>query len=723
MIELTAQQEQDDYIFALDIGTRTLIGVLMIKEGEEYEVLTSKVVYHSTRAMMDGQIHNIQEVANRCSSLIADIEEESGLKINKVALAAAGRALETATVTGEIDFNQKKTVTAEDINALEFSAIQQAQEKVVERSDKNSKADYHFVGYSVREFRLDDMFLTDLNQQRGSNIQADLIVTFLPQVVVDSLLAVINELGLEVSGLTLEPIAASKVVIPRDMYNFNLALVDIGAGTADIAVTKSGSMIGYGMVPVAGDEITEKIAENYLIDYHSAEEIKCNLASSDKFEVKNAIGMTTEIQKDEINEVISGQIEAMAGMIAEEILKINTESPKAVICIGGGSLTPGFTDKLAEFLDLPIDRVGIRDADDLRKIKGKVKDIAGTQTITPIGIGIVADQNREKTIFTRVSVNGEDVRLFSLKQPLVRDALISASVDPKSIQGRPGKGITCTVNGELKTIPGEFGSPGYVKLNGNEVELDQELKNGDSIEFKAGRKGNDARARIRDLFSNDLLEKKIIRYQGEEISVEPEIKINDKKVAPDLRVEDGMEIEFFPVKTIGQAVRNLLELDYIPENNLIKVNVSGKDKFLPQSEWFITDGSQPLDLSKPLKSHQKLVIERKEKVETVKDLVDYLDFKSNKTEIIFNGNRLKLDNRIASIKINGENVDNNYSLKNGDKIEFFKKNLTVDKTLDLINYSLSEKMKENAKILINGEEGEFEDRLKSGDRIKLKFLN
>ncbi|MFN2363849.1 MAG: cell division protein FtsA, partial [Halarsenatibacteraceae bacterium] len=491
MMELTAQQEQEDYIFALDIGTRTLIGVLMVKEGEEYEVLTSKVIYHSTRAMMDGQIHNIQEVASRCSSLISDIEEESGLKIKKVALAAAGRALETVEVTGEIDFNQKKTITAEDVNALEFSAIQQAQEKVVEKSDKNSKADYHFVGYSVREFRLDDMFLTDLHQQRGSNIQADLIVTFLPQVVVDSLLAVINELGLEVSGLTLEPIAASKVVIPRDMYNFNLALVDIGAGTADIAVTKSGSMIGYGMVPVAGDEITEKIAEKYLIDYHSAEDIKCRLANSDKFEVKNAIGMTTEIKKEDVKEVISSQVESMAGMIAEKILKINNEPPKAVICIGGGSLTPDFTEKLAELLNLPPDRVGIRDADDLRNIKGKVKDIAGTQTITPIGIGIVADQNKEKTIFTRVSVNGEDVRLFSLQQPLVRDALISASVDPKSIQGRPGKGITCTVNGELKTIPGEFGSPGYVKLNGEEVELKNELKNGDTIEFKSGRKGSD----------------------------------------------------------------------------------------------------------------------------------------------------------------------------------------------------------------------------------------
>lgn len=722
-MELTAQQEQEDYIFALDIGTRTLIGVLIVKEGEEYEVLTSKVIYHSTRAMMDGQIHNIQEVASRCSSLITDIEEESGLKIKKVALAAAGRALETVEVTGEIAFNQKKTIIAEDVNALEFSAIQQAQEKVAERSDENSKADYHFVGYSVREFRLDDMFLTDLHQQRGSNIQADLIVTFLPQVVVDSLLAVINELGLEVSGLTLEPIAASKVVIPRDMYNFNLALVDIGAGTADIAVTKSGSMIGYGMVPVAGDEITEKIAEKYLIDYHSAEKIKCSLANSNKFEVKNAIGMTTEIKKEDVKDVISGQIESMAGLIAEKILKINNEPPKAVICIGGGSLTPDFTEKLAELLNLPSDRVGIRDADDLRNIKGKVKDIAGTQTITPIGIGIVADQNKEKTIFTKVSVNGEDVRLFSLQQPLVRDALISASVDPKSIQGRPGKGITCTVNGELKTIPGEFGSPGYVKLNGEEVELSHGLKNGDVIEFKSGRKGSDARARIRDLFSDDLLKTKTIQYQGEKISIKPKIKINGSKVEPELRVEDGMEIEFFPVKTVGQAVRSLLELDYIPENNYIKVNINGENKFLPKSEWFITDGSKPLELTDPLKSNQDIEVKRERKVETVKDLIDYLNFQRHKTELIFNGNRLEIDNKLSSIKINGEEVDSDYRLKNGDRIEFINKKLTVDQTLNIINYSLSDKMKKNARILINGEEGEFNDKLESGDKIKLKFIN
>ncbi|MFN2363512.1 MAG: MoaD/ThiS family protein, partial [Halarsenatibacteraceae bacterium] len=228
---------------------------------------------------------------------------------------------------------------------------------------------------------------------------------------------------------------------------------------------------------------------------------------------------------------------------------------------------------------------------------------------------------------------------------------------------------------------------------------------------------------IRDLFSDDLLETKTIQYQGEKISIEPEIKVDGSKVEPDLKVEDGMEIEFFPVTTVGQAVRNLLELDYIPENNYIKVNISGENKFLPGSEWLITDSSKPLDLSASLKTNQNIEIKRTGKVETVKDLIDYLDFERSKTELIFNGNRLELDNKISAIKINGEKVNPDYKLKNGDSIEFVKKELTVDQTLDIINYSLSDKMKKNARILINGEEGEFNDNLKSGDRVKLKFIN
>ena len=52
-----------------------------------------------------------------------------------------------------------------------------------------------------------------------------------------------------ITNLTLEPIAALNVTIPKEYRSLNLALVDVGAGTADIAITHKGSVVGYAMVP------------------------------------------------------------------------------------------------------------------------------------------------------------------------------------------------------------------------------------------------------------------------------------------------------------------------------------------------------------------------------------------------------------------------------------------------------------------------------------------
>ena len=75
----------------------------------------------------------------------------------------------------------------------------------------------------------------------------------------ESLYSAMNQAGMEVAGLTLEPIAAINVAIPEKLRLLNLVMVDIGAGTSDIAVCRDGKVVGYTMATLAGDEITESI--------------------------------------------------------------------------------------------------------------------------------------------------------------------------------------------------------------------------------------------------------------------------------------------------------------------------------------------------------------------------------------------------------------------------------------------------------------------------------
>lgn len=98
----------------------------------------------------------------------------------------------------------------------------------------------------------------------------------------------------------MEPIAAINVAIPESYRLLNIALVDIGAGTSDISITKDGSIIAYGMIPLAGDELTELIVQNYLVDFKTAEYIKLQSTTEEEITYKDIMLIEHKIPAKEV---------------------------------------------------------------------------------------------------------------------------------------------------------------------------------------------------------------------------------------------------------------------------------------------------------------------------------------------------------------------------------------------------------------------------------------
>ena len=200
-----------------------------------------------------------------------------------------------------------------------------------------------------------------------------MLVTFLPQVVIDSLLTVVEELGLSISNLTLEPIAAINVTIPPEYRSLNLALVDVGAGTSDIAITHKGAIIGYAMVPMAGDEITEQIAETFLLDFNTAERVKLQSTEGrGRISFKDILGNSFNLSTEDIIKVTEPVVDKITSEIAAVIKSITTALPElsSVSAAGAGPL---FREKLAEKLDLPDNMVVTRGHEIVNQViyKGK----------------------------------------------------------------------------------------------------------------------------------------------------------------------------------------------------------------------------------------------------------------------------------------------------------------------------------------------------------------
>ena len=286
-------------LFALDIGTRSVVGIILEEiNHENYHVLDILSKEHSERAMLDGQIHDVLAVSKIIKEIKTELEKKHG-PLKKVNVAAAGRALKTEHAKVTIDIAGKPMIQKDDILHLELSAVQQAQGIVAEKqSHKDKHQNYYCVGYSVLNYQLDDETIGNLIDQQGEEASVEIIATFLPRVVVESLIAALHRAHLEMEALTLEPIAAINVLIPPSMRRLNVALVDIGAGTSDIAITDAGTVIAYGMVPIAGDEVTEAISDHYLLDFPMAEKAKRELLNHQQIKITDILGFEIEVSKE-----------------------------------------------------------------------------------------------------------------------------------------------------------------------------------------------------------------------------------------------------------------------------------------------------------------------------------------------------------------------------------------------------------------------------------------
>jgi len=475
-------------LFALDIGTRSVVGLVGEQIDDNIHIIAYERREHNTRAMLDGQINDVPEVAKIIAEVKNKLEETCG-PLTKVSVAAAGRSLCTIKSTAEIETYERGFLTKSDEHALELAAIQSAQHKLATSNTINDPTAYYCVGYSVVSFTLDQTLLKTLVGQRGKTTGVELIATFLPKQVIDSLQSAITAVNLEMATLTLEPIAAINVLIPQTMRHLNLVLVDVGAGTSDVAITKDGSVIGYGMVPCAGDEITEAISQKYLLDFNIAEKVKRELndLTQEKILFSDVLGFMHEVPAHEIISSITQDVAQLAQAIALQIMTLNTTSPQAVLLVGGGSLTPMLPEFLAQALDIPTPRVAIRRPDTIQGIIEIPGDLCTPDAVTPLGI---LNLSASPTLnFINVTLNNQPLRLFNLGQLTIADALLAAGIDIRSLRGRPGMGITININEQTKFLPGAPGIPSRIELNGEIVTLTHGLNQNDTIKIIKGMDG------------------------------------------------------------------------------------------------------------------------------------------------------------------------------------------------------------------------------------------
>ena len=550
----------ENYIFGLDIGTRSIVGTVGYRENEKnFKVVAQVVKMHETRAMLDGQIHDIGKVAETICKVKEELQEVLQYRLEDVCIAAAGRVLKTVNIRADYEFEEETIIDEECIHTLELLGMEQAYAKL--KKDTDGKIGMYCVGSTAIHYYLDDYIMLNLEGHKGKKISADFLATFLPDEVIESLYAAVERAGLKVANLTLEPIAASEVAIPVNFRLLNIALVDVGAGTSDICITKDGSIIGYGMIPLAGDEFTEEIAKRYLVDFGTAEKIKTDCFVKKTVSYKDIMGISHKISAQDVLEGLSDTVKTITKKLAEKIKELNGGTAvSAVFIVGGGGKLPQFAENLAENLEIQKERVAVRGVEVLGGIEFMQEGIAKDSTlVTPVGICL--SYYSKNNNFIMVSANGRQIKLYDNNKLTVMDAAIQLGFPKENLFPKRGKEIVFTINNEKRMVRGEAGEGAVIQVNGKAASFNTKISENDIIEIISSTQGKDAVCILNSLAEFKRKGNLNLIVNEKEITCPRMVKVNGEISLENYEVKDQDEIEILDYYNLSQ----LLDLMDMPQ--------------------------------------------------------------------------------------------------------------------------------------------------------------
>lgn len=682
-----------DNVFGLDIGTRNVVGTVGYRtEDGEFLVKAQYMKQHETRAMLDGQIHDIGRVARTISAVKAQLESQLDEPLADVCIAAAGRVLKTVTVHVEYEYAQETMVTADDLHTLDLLGIEKAQNILKEKNDTRYK--FYCVGYSVVKYFLNEELFISIEGHKAEKIGEDLIVTFLPEDVVDGLYTAVGQAGLTVANMTLEPIAAINVAIPENFRMLNIALVDVGAGTSDISVTSDGSIIAYGMIPDAGDELTELIVQHYLVDFQTAEAMKLASTTDEEITYEDIMSISHTIPATEIWDLITPTVDKITTEVSAKIKELNGDKTvSACFVVGGGGKVHGFTEMLAEKLELPQERVALRGEEVLKQVVFEQEEIRKDPLlVTPIGICL--NYYEQKNNFIMVKFNGERIKLYDNNRLTIMDAALQAGFPNDSLFPKRGLPINFTVNGAARIARGEAGEPAVVTLNGEPASINTPLAPNCEITIEPSTAGDNAVYFIEQL--PEYRESTIsFIINGQKVVCPKFVEVNGSLEPGSYEIKEGDAVETRNFYTVGQ-VAEFMDVD-VDEDQEILVNnrPAGLDTLVYENfsiDW-TTEGF---------------------------GVAQETNNRYNATETVEPGRIEPEEKKEVQIPPVQEDISTCTVTVNGEPVDLIgKKSYIFVDIFDRITFDLNAGRGRAIVTLVNGENAEFSQQLHDGDRIEL----
>ena len=354
---MAKNKEQKNLIIGLDIGTSKIVALVaeVLPEGR-LEVIG--IGETPSRGLKKGVVVNIESTVNAIQRALEEAELMADCKIREVYTGIAGSHIKSINSHGMVAIKDKEVAQADVDRVIETARA------------VNIPTDQQILHILTQEFIIDGQ--EDVREPLGmSGVRLEVKVHIVTGAVsaAQNIVKCVKRCGLEVRDLILQPLASSMAVLTEDEKDLGVCLVDIGGGTADIAVFTNGAIRHTAVIPIAGDQITNDIAMALRTPTKEAEDIKrahgCALRqlahASEMIEVPSVGDRgVRQLSRQTLAEVIEPRVEELYSLAQAELRRSGFEEliSSGIVLTGGSSMMQGMVDLGEEVFHMPV-RLGM----------------------------------------------------------------------------------------------------------------------------------------------------------------------------------------------------------------------------------------------------------------------------------------------------------------------------------------------------------------------------
>lgn len=344
-----------DYIAAIDLGTSKTTCIVCEVTPDSTEVIGFGNV--KARGLKKGMIINLEEAVTSVKAAVEEAELMSDISIGSAFVGVAGTHIRSLNSRGATEVSGKH-------GEIDNSDIQDVIEDAQAVSLPDDKEIIHLIPMT---FTVDDhVGVTDPIGMTGSRLEVDVHIVAGSISSVKNIIACLNKAGIEVKDIVSNRLASAQATVSNDEKRLGVAVVDIGAGTTDLAVFIDGHLEHTSVLPVGGDYFTSDIAVGLRTPIQEAERIKVNYGNlmndSKTFEINLSSSSSTSKKKARsidshlLNEILLPRAEEMIDIIISDLSRngYDSEINAGLILTGGGSLLKGLVEITENIVNLPV---------------------------------------------------------------------------------------------------------------------------------------------------------------------------------------------------------------------------------------------------------------------------------------------------------------------------------------------------------------------------------